>query len=291
MNKNVLVAGSTGYLGQFVIKELKKQGYGVRVLCRNDRKIQPLKPYIDEVFIGEATQPETLANVCQNIDIVFSALGITKQKDNLTYMDVDYQGNKNLLNEALTNPVSKFMYISVLNANKLKHLEMVKAKEKFVDELKASEIESIIIRPNGFFADMTEIFKMAQKGRVYLFGDGQYRANPIHGADLAQACVAHLDKAHTEIDIGGPEILTQNEIAKQAFAILEKDSKITYIPLWLKNLILNGARTFTSSKTYGPLEFFMTVLVRDMLAPKYGNITIRQYFQELNEKSNNPTIA
>jgi uncharacterized protein YbjT (DUF2867 family) len=134
--------------------------------------------------------------LCKDIDIVFSALGITKQKDGLTYMEVDYQGNKNILNEALESRVSKFMYVSVLNADKLKHLEIIKAKEKFAEELKLSNIEHIIIRPNGFFSDITEVFKMAQKGRVYLFGDGEYRGNPIHGADLAEACVNIMDKVN-----------------------------------------------------------------------------------------------
>lgn len=33
--KRILVAGATGYLGGFLVQELKKQGYWVRVLVRN----------------------------------------------------------------------------------------------------------------------------------------------------------------------------------------------------------------------------------------------------------------
>ena len=150
----ILVAGSTGYLGQFVIKELKEQGYWIRALCRDALKLQPVRQYIDDVFIGEVTKPETLKDSCKDIDIVFSALGITRQKDGLIYMDVDYQGNINILNEATATRVSKFMYVSVFNADKLRHLEIVKAKEKFVDELKAANIPYVIIRPNGFFSDI-----------------------------------------------------------------------------------------------------------------------------------------
>jgi hypothetical protein len=88
-------------------------------------------------------------------------------------------------------------------------------------------------------------------------------------------------RVNTEIDIGGPEILTHNEIAKQAFEVLGKDRKITYVPIWVKNLILKSMRAFASVKTYGPLEFFMTVLVMNMIAPEYGSHTIKQYFKEL----------
>ena len=103
-------------------------------------------------------------------------------------------------NEALKENVSRFMYISAFNANRLRHLEIVKAKERFADELKAADIGHIIVRPNGFFSDMHEFFNMAKRGRVYLFG---------------------------------------------------------------------------------PIEFFMTVMAMDMIAPTYGRRTIKNYFKEI----------
>jgi uncharacterized protein YbjT (DUF2867 family) len=281
--QRVLIAGATGYLGRFMANELKSRGYWVRALSRDTCKIEPVRQYIDDVFVGQATQPETLSGICKDIDIVVSSLGITRQKDGLTYMDVDYQGNKNLLNEAIEENVSRFMYISVFNANKLRHLEIVKAKEKFADELKAADLEHVIVRPNGFFSDMKEFFNMAKRGRVYLFGNGEYLANPIHGADLARACVEHLDSNDGELDVGGPEILTQNEIALQAFEVLKKMPKITRIPVWINSLTIKSARLFAPVKTYGPIEFFMTVLAMDMIAPTYGEHTIKNYFKEISE--------
>jgi len=126
---------------------------------------------------------------------------------------------------------------------------------------------------------------MAQKGRVYLLGNGEFRGSPIHGADLSKACVDYLNSGYGEFDIGGPEILSQNQIALQSFEVLEKKPKITHIPLWLKDLIMKFARTFTSSKTYGPLEFFLTVLAMDMIAPSFGKHTLKEYFKEINEVS------
>jgi uncharacterized protein YbjT (DUF2867 family) len=178
------------------------------------------------------------------------------------------------------------MYVSVLNSDKLRHLEIVKAKERFAQELIEADIEHIVIRPNGFFSDMTEFLNMAKRGRVYLIGKGEFRANPIHGADLAEACVEWLGSNRGEFDIGGPEILTQNEIVMQAFEVLGKKPNITSIPLMVRNLIMKLARVFTSVKTYGPLEFFMTVLSMDMVAPTHGQHTIKEYFKKMSEESN-----
>ena len=281
MRERVLVAGSTGYLGRFMIKELKERGYWIKALCRNKEKIQLVGHYVDELFIAKATNPDTLNGLCRGIDCVFSSLGITKQKEGFTYMDVDYQANRNILDQALAERVSKFIYVSVLNADKIKHLQIVKAKERFCEELRGSDVEYLIIRPNGFFSDIGQVFKMAQRGTVYLLGSGEYPGNPIHGQDLAQACVDHLGLASGEVDIGGPEILSQNEIAAQAFEVLGKKEKILHFPLLAAKLFLKVIRSVTSVKTYGPLEFFLTVLTMDMIAPRYGTHTIRQYFTEL----------
>jgi uncharacterized protein YbjT (DUF2867 family) len=58
--QRVLVLGATGYLGKLLLKELKSQGYWVRALSRDNRKIEPLKQYVHEVILGEATKPETI---------------------------------------------------------------------------------------------------------------------------------------------------------------------------------------------------------------------------------------
>ena len=98
--KKVLVAGATGYLGRYVVQEFKKQEYWIRALSRNAVKLESLNDYVDEKFIGEVNDANSLQGVCKDMDVVFSSIGITKQKDGLTYMDVDYQGNVNLLEEA-----------------------------------------------------------------------------------------------------------------------------------------------------------------------------------------------
>lgn len=111
--KRVLVAGATGYVGEFVARELKSRGAFVRALTRTPGKLDHMKDELDEIHVGEVTQPDTLAGICDGIDVVFSSVGITRQKGRLTFRDVDLQGNKNLLDEAKKAGVSKLVYVSV----------------------------------------------------------------------------------------------------------------------------------------------------------------------------------
>jgi uncharacterized protein YbjT (DUF2867 family) len=280
--KEILLAGSTGYLGGYIAKELQKRSCFFRVIARNPEKLKQNDIEANEVLKAELTDPDSISECCNGIDVVISTVGITRQKDGLTYMDVDYQANMNLLKEAKKSGVKKFIYISVLNGEKLRKLKICDAKEMFVEQLKKSGLDYCIVRPNGFFSDMSEFFNMAKRGRVYLFGNGELRANPIHGEDLATVCVDAIDKSDKEVEIGGPEILTQNDIALIAFDILGNEAKITHIPDWVRVTILKLVRLFTKSRVYGPVEFFMTVMSMNMLAPEYGKHTLKEYFTNLN---------
>ncbi|MBB6461986.1 SDR family oxidoreductase [Flammeovirga kamogawensis] len=278
-NKKVLVAGATGYLGQYIVKEVIKRNYDVRVLIRNENQ----KKYFNNVtdfFIGEVTKPESLKGICNGIAAVYSSIGITRQKDGLTYIDVDYKGNANLLNEAKACKVSSFLYVSALNGDKLWDLKIFEAKEKFVDELKSSELNYTVIRPNGFFSDMKDFLAMAKNGKVYLFGKGNFKLNPIHGEDLAKLSVDKIGGLENEISIGGPDIFTQNELAKLALDSWNKQPSIVHLPDWMRKFTIWSLRAFTSSKTYGPIEFFLTLMAFDNEAKQYGTHHLADFFKE-----------
>jgi len=279
----ILLAGATGHLGGYIARELKDRNYHIRVVVRDLQKFESSGRPADEVVRAEITDKSSLQGCCENVDMVVSTVGITRQKDGLSYMDVDYQANLNLLEVAQQSGVKKFVYVSVLNGEALKQLDICRAKEKFVAALKASGLEFCVIRPNGFFSDMAEFYVMAKRGRVYLFGDGQYKSNPIHEEDLARICVGALGEKALEIDVGGPEVLTQNEIADIAFAAVGRVPKVTYVPDWVRRFVLATGRVCLSRARFGPMEFFMHVMAMEMVAPAYGEHTLAGYFQSLED--------
>src|SRR5690625_2899262 len=207
--KRVLVAGATGYLGRYVVKELKRQGFYIKILVRNPDKLNqtgkflepPIDEDVDEIVIGDVTKPDTLKHICDNIDYVFSSVGITKKNNGLTFKDVDYQGNVNLLKEAEHSHVAKFMYIHVcIDDDWKKPGSLIEAKEQFVKALTSSNVDHIIIRPTGYFSDVSQFLTMAKNGKVYLIGDGETKMNPVHGEDLAHFCIQSLSEVNQILD-------------------------------------------------------------------------------------------
>jgi len=285
---NVLVAGSTGYLGRFIVREFKRRGYWVRALARNPGRLAEPGPFlapavwdqIDDLFVGKVTRPETLAGLCDGIDVVFSSVGLTRQKDGLTFHDVDYQGNKNILDRALEASVGKFIYVSVYNAQLMEHLAIIKAHEDFVRALRASGLPHTILRPTGYFSDIGEYFQMAKSGRAYLIGDGRKRLNPIHGADLANVCGEAAVGVAAEVPAGGPVVYSQNEIAELAFSVLGKPARITHIPAGLARAGIGAMRLFDRHAA-DLFDFFATAGRFENVAPCFGTHTLDEYFQEL----------
>lgn len=148
MNNTVFIAGATGYLGRYLVAEYMQRGWNVIALVRK----QEGAPEATSLCVAQATQPESLANTMDGVDLVVSALGITRQRDGLTYRQVDYQANMNLLAEAQRAGVKKFAYIHVLGAENMTHLPPIVAKQDFVNELMANtDMETTIISPSGMF--------------------------------------------------------------------------------------------------------------------------------------------
>lgn len=287
--KNVMMAGATGYLGKFVAQAFKAQGYRVRVLTRSEERLNEPGPFtapaltkndFDEVFIGEISKPETLAGLLDGIDLVFSCVGISRQRDGLTFEQVDYQCNQNLIDLCESSSVKRFVYVSMQGAENIMQLAITQAHEKVVAALKSSGMEYRIVRPCGYFSDMGVLYTMAKKGRSYLVGDGSNKMSPIHGRDLARVCVETAEGDELEVEAGGPDIMTQREAAELAFDVVGKPPKITVIPMWMARGLVKFIALLSTQ--FGDLaEFIVTAGEIDGVGPVRGTSSLRKYFEDL----------
>ncbi|EEX34295.1 MULTISPECIES: SDR family oxidoreductase [Vibrio] len=277
----ILVVGATGYLGRHIVQVLLDQQRTFTAVVRNSSKLIAMGVPESQIHQADVTASASLAGICQGVDVVISCLGITRQKDGLGYMDVDYQANLNVLQDAERSGVKKFIYVSALNAPLHQEVRLLHAKEQFAQRLLASEtITPCVIRPNGFFSDLKEVYDMASRGTAYVFGSGEARLNPIHGSDLAQFCVEAIDASETELDVGGPDILSMTEIAQLAFEAQHKRPSIVHVPDWVRKIGLRFVG-WLPEKWGGPAEFFLTVTARDMIAPQVGTHSLRAHYTEL----------
>ena len=121
---------------------------------------------------------------------------------------------------------------------------------------------------------------MAHSGRIFLFGDGLNRINPIHGADLAEVCAGALERAKGQVDVGGPEVFTYRQIAELAFDVLEQRERIVGIPTQLVSAIVGAFRWLTPAKVYGPIQFMASVMTMDVISQPHGQRRLADHFRD-----------
>lgn len=133
--------------------------------------------------------------------------------------------------------MNNFCYVHALGAEHCP-ARITRAKTAFVRELQASQVTAQVISPTGYFSDMAQVLDMARRGRVVLLDDA-VRMNPIHGLDVARACVdRHVAGVSGEWRIGGPEVLTWREVAECAFRALGRPARITVLPRVARGLLV-----------------------------------------------------
>lgn len=62
----MLLAGGTGYLGGYVVRELQRRAIPFRAIARQPKRLQEVAP--DQIIRAEVTRPDTLAGCCDGLD-------------------------------------------------------------------------------------------------------------------------------------------------------------------------------------------------------------------------------
>ena len=278
----VLVAGATGAIGAEVVRELQSRGSRVRALVREPSRLTT-EP--EEIFVANLLNPRTLEGSCAGADAVVSCVGARLTSRMFTYKAeafhaVDDGGNRSLLREAEEAGVRRFGYVSVYGGRFLGMMEYVRAHESFAAAMRMSSMGHLIVRPTVTFARLAPLVEQGRKrGRLSLIGTGQAQVNPVHEADVAKALVDGLEGRDDEVDVGGPEVLTWEEIGGLA-AAAAGDADVRFSYLWRAQLRA-ALRRFTGRHGYDSAVYRISESAVDIVAPAVGERRLADYFASL----------
>ncbi|MGJ4747847.1 SDR family oxidoreductase [Leptospira sp. SA-E8] len=285
--KRILVLGATGGLGRFVVQELREKGYWIRVISRSNAKLKVISDLFDDAVLGDIMDPNSIIPAVTGIDIVISCAGASLNlkdfRDKRTFEEINFQGNLNVLNAAINAKVQKFIYTSFLRVKGIQDAEYIKSHERFSQAVMESGIDYAIVRPTAFFSILLEFLHLARKGIGFVIGNGKPRINPIHEKDVAKAVIEAIDTDLKEINIGGPDIFTRDEITELALRISGINKKPFHIPIFLNRIFVQLIRPI-NPRIFQFMQFGNVVHTLDIIGPKYGTLKLEDYFkEELNE--------
>ncbi|KAM0014849.1 putative 3,8-divinyl protochlorophyllide a 8-vinyl-reductase (NADPH) [Helianthus debilis subsp. tardiflorus] len=320
---NVLVVGSTGYIGNFVVKELVNRGFNVIAVCREKSGIRGKNSKEDtlnklngaNVCFSDVTQLEILEKSIEklgvSIDVVVSCLASRSGgvKDS---WKIDYEATKNSLLAGKSFGSKHFVLLSAICVQK-PLLEFQRAKLKFEAELveEAEKDESFsysIVRPTAFFKSLGGQVELVKDGKPYvMFGDGKLCAcKPISEPDLASFiadCVLKPDMVNKILPIGGPgKALTPLEQGEMLFKLAGKKPNFIKVPIEIMDFVigvldflvkvfpsLEDAAEFGKIGRYYAAESMLvydpeTKEYSDEGTPSYGKDTLEDFFRKVLEE-------
>ncbi|MGJ6979891.1 SDR family oxidoreductase [Aestuariimicrobium soli] len=285
MAPDVLVIGATGYAGRHIATALANAGHSVRAVVRSRaRAEQPgahgapsLAGSIAEWIERPLTEPGAADGLCDGVQRVVSALGVTRQKaDPWT---VDFLANLRVLEDARRSGVESFLYVNVMHVWSGRSM-ILRSKAAFCAALEQSSLRHHLINPSGYFSDVSEYLEMARRGLAVLPPDPDVKVQPIHGADLADFCLTKLDEPSGSWDVGGPDTLSYRDIATLAGTAVGKQPRLVVLP---RTLMAAGVAVASriGRRQRDLAEFFSDGLTQQATGEPFGSHHLADFFATL----------
>ncbi|HEX3049273.1 MAG TPA: complex I NDUFA9 subunit family protein [Aggregatilineaceae bacterium] len=239
----ILVTGASGYVGHNLIRRLVETGKPVRALVHNVAKAEArLAKVRDKIEIvqGDVTRPATLAPAVEGVSAVIHLVAVAIEKKEFTYEAVNYQGTVNLVDAVKAAGVRRFINMSQNGASSTLPYRFLASKGKAQDYVAASGLDWTAFRPSVIWGPQDE-FANVQARLIKLtpfffpvVGSGKALFQPVYVGDVVAAFALSVDDESTigqSYELGGPEVLTYQEIVQRVLQALDTHRLLLRLPV------------------------------------------------------------
>lgn len=245
----ILVTGANGFLGNHLVRELLGRGYAVRALVRsvtNSPVVSELSATDTavEIWQGDITRPDSIRGCADGCTAIIhaAALASANPARNPAMWAVNFNGTKNLLQEAKRAGVERFVYVGTANVFGFGTLanpgdethpfsgqrygsdymdSKVAATEAVLRAVANEQLPAVLVHPTFMLGPMDvkptsgQLLLTLHRGRLPGYPAGG--KNYIHVADVSTATVNALTMGRT----GESYILgNQNLTYRDAFRLM-----------------------------------------------------------------------
>lgn len=215
-----LVFGASGYIGTNLTPRLLAAGWHVRAAARHRAVLAARGWQGAEIVAADALNPESLRDALQDVNVAFYLVHSMGAGRN--YADLDAEAAQNFATAAAQASISRIVYLGVLGPRKNRSAYL-KSRTMTGDVLRHGSVPVTEIRAGMIVGPGSAAYEVIRDLVNYLSlmltpRWVQSRSMPIALDDLLDylVSVALVPEAAGKIyDVGGPEILTYEQLMRQ----------------------------------------------------------------------------
>jgi NADH dehydrogenase len=236
MSELHIVTGAFGYSGKYITTRLLDAGVRIRTLTNSTQRANPFGDKV-EVHPFNFDNPAALVESLRGAAALYNTYWIRFNTPEPGFQHlVAVQNTLKLFEAAQHAGVPRVVHTSITNPAEDSPLEYFKGKAILERALKESGLSHAILRPTVLFGKedilINNIAWTLRRLPIFgVFGDGQYRLQPMHVDDFAALAVEQgKDRADRVIDAIGPETFTYRRLVEEIASIIGVHRPIVSVP-------------------------------------------------------------
>jgi uncharacterized protein YbjT (DUF2867 family) len=229
-----VVTGAFGYSGKYIANRLLKQGVKVKTLTGSLHRENPFGDMI-EAYPFNFDEPDKLACSLEGVTVLYNTYWVRFNSPSFSFSSA-IRNSEILFESAKRAGVKRIVHTSITNPSESSPYEYFSGKAKVEKALEASGLSHAILRPALLFGKegilVNNIAWLLRRFPVFaMFGDGQYRLQPIYVDDFAALAVEQArEPGDRIIDAIGPETFTYRGLVQELGRIIGKERPLLSVP-------------------------------------------------------------
>lgn len=240
-NRIAAVLGGNGFVGQYVVQCLAQAGYMVRVASRRPDLGALLRPMgrVGQVapFYASVLDDSTVACVVRGAEVVVNLAAVLSSSSSQSLQAVNVEGAGRVARLAAEAGVARYVHMSALGASDTAPSAYGRSRAAGEALVRQYRPDASIVRPSVIFGPEDKFFNLFGALARYapfmpVYG-ATTRVQPVYVGDVAQV-VARLattpDLAGRVWQLGGPEVMTMQDIAAFTLQQTQRNKTIVRVP-------------------------------------------------------------
>jgi nucleoside-diphosphate-sugar epimerase len=226
----ILLTGATGFLGEFVLKELIDRGHEVTCFVRKTSDLNAISKLNAKYICGELDDYKSLCEALRGKQALVNIASL------------GFGHAPNIVRACEEADVKRAVFISTTGIFTKLNPDSKTIRVEAERLITESNLDYTIIRPTMIYGtskdrNMWRLVKYLKKFNVLpILGNGTYLQQPVYVKDLAAAVVSALEASisiRRAYNISGAKPLTYNEVVDAAGKALGKNVIKIHIPMKL----------------------------------------------------------